>query len=149
MRPPAAVPLSAGSVNVLRETMRAARFESTAFADPLSPGALLEMQTINAASAAGMEAELGSLAPGKRADVVIRSAQLAEAYPDNNPTHILALTMRAGSVETVLVNGEIVFSGGHSTRVDEAEVYRTVSNFVVARAKRLNIDLKSKWPIVN
>ena len=131
------------------ETMLAARFVSQAYADPLSPGALLEMQTINAAAAAGLDAELGSLESGKRADVVVRSARVAEAYPDNNPTHILALTMRAGSVETVLVNGEIVFSGGHSTRVDESEVYRTVSDSVVARAKRLDIDPGPDWPVVS
>lgn len=131
------------------ETMRAARFESTAFADPLSPGALLEMQTINAASAAGMEAELGSLAPGKRADVVIRSAQLAEAYPDNNPVHLLALTLGTGSVDTVLVNGEVVFREGRSARVDEPEVHRTVSDSVAARARRLGIDPGPEWPIVS
>ena len=79
----------------------------------------------------------------------MRSARGAEAYPDNNPVHRLALTMGTGSVDTVLVNGEVVFSGGHSTRVDETEVYRTVSDSVVARAKRLGIDLGPEWPIVN
>ena len=131
------------------ETMVAARYASQAYADTLSPGALLEMQTINAASAAGLDAELGSLESGKRADVVVRSARAAEAYPDNNPIHVLALTMGTGSVDTVLVNGEVVFSGGHSTRVDEPEVYRTVSDSVVARAKRIDIDPGPEWPIVN
>ena len=129
--------------------MLAAHYESQTYADPLSPGALLEMQTINAASAAGMEAELGSLESGKRADVVVRSAGAAEAYPSNNPLHLLALTMGTGSVDTVLVNGEVVFSGGHSTRVDEQEVYRTVSDSVVARAGRLGVDLGLGWPVVS
>ena len=60
-----------------------------------------------------------------------------------------ALTMGTGSVDTVLVNGEVVVSGGHSTRVDESEVYRTVSESVVVRAKRLGIALDPEWPIVN
>ena len=131
------------------ETMLAARYQSQTYEDRLSPGALLEMQTINAATAAGMEAEIGSLESGKRADVVVRSARAAEAYPDNNPLHLLALTMGAGSVETVLVNGEVVFSGGHSTRVDEAEVYRTVSDSVTARAERLGISLAPEWLVVS
>ncbi len=131
------------------DTMLAARYASQTYEDPLSPGALLEMQTINAAAAAGLEAELGSLEFGKRADVVVRSARAAEAYPANNPIHLLALTMGTGSVDTVLVNGEVVFSGGHSIRVDETEVYRAVSDSVVARAKRLDIDLNPEWPIVN
>ena len=117
------------------DTMQAAHFAAQTYEDPLSPGALLEMQTINAAAAAGLDTELGSLEPGKRADVVVRSARVAEASPGNNPVHQLALTMGSGSVDTVLVNGEVVFSGGHSTRVDEMEVYRDVSASVIARAE--------------
>lgn len=131
------------------DTMQAAHIAAQNYAAPLSPGSLLEMQTINAASAAGLEAELGSLEPGKRADIVVRSADAAETYPDNNPLHALALRMNAASVDTVLVNGALAFSGGRSTRVDEAEVYRDVSASVVARAKRLGIDLQPEWPLLN
>lgn len=131
------------------ETMLAAHYASQTYADPLSPGALLEMQTLNAAAAAGLDAELGSLEPGKRADIVVRSTGASEAYPDNNPVHALALRLRAGSVDTVLVNGEVVFSGGGSTRVDELEVYKTVSDSVIARAKRLGIELGSEGQIAN
>lgn len=130
------------------DTMQAANAAAQTYADPLSPGSLLEMQTINAASAAGLETELGSLEPGKRADIVVRSADAAEAHPDNNPLHALALRMNAASVDTVLVNGAMVFSGGHSTRVDEPEVQREVSDSVVARAKRLGIKLQPEWPLV-
>jgi 5-methylthioadenosine/S-adenosylhomocysteine deaminase len=131
------------------ETMLAAHLEAQTYKDSLAPGVLLEMQTVHAAAAAGMEAEVGSLEPGKRADLVLRSTQTAEAYPDNNPIHRLALTLRSGSVETVLVNGEVVFSGGHSTRVDEVQAYQAVSESVVARAERLGFDLAPEWPIVS
>ena len=131
------------------ETMLAAHYASQTYADPLSPGALLEMQTLNAAAAAGLEAELGSLEPGKRADIVVRSVRSPEAYPDNNPVHALALRLRAGSVDIVLVNGEVVFSGGHSTRVDELEIYQTVSESVIARAERLGIELSPEWQVAN
>ena len=127
------------------ETMLAAHHASQAYADPLSPGTLLEMQTLNAAAAAGLETELGSLEPGKRADIVVRSVLSPEAYPDNNLVHALALRLRAGSVDTVLVNGEVVFTGGRSTRVDELEAYKTVSDSVIARAARLGIELRSEW----
>lgn len=123
------------------DTMLAARFVSQTYDDPLGPETLLEMQTVNAATAAGLEKEIGSLEPGKRADIVIRSASAAEAFPGNDLIHQLALTMGTGSVDTVLVNGEIVFRGGCSTRVDEADIYRSVSDSVVARARRLGIDL--------
>lgn len=131
------------------DTLQAAHVAAQSHADPLSPGSLLEMQTINAAAAAGLEADLGSLQPGKRADIVVRSAEAAEAYPANNPVHQLALTMGSGSVDTILINGDVVFSGGRSTRVDEQEVCRDVSGSVVARAKRLGIDLQPEWPLLS
>ena len=123
------------------DTMLAARFASQTYDDPLGPETLLEMQTVNAATAAGLQEEVGSLEPGKRADIVIRSASAAEAFPGNDLLHQLALTMGTGSVDTVLVNGEVVFRGGCSTRVDEADICRSVSDSVVARAGRLGIDL--------
>ncbi len=128
--------------------MPAAHYAAQAYGDPLSPGALLEMQTINGAAAAGLEAELGSLDPGKRADIVVRSARASEAHPDNNPVHLLALTMGTGTVDTVLVDGQVVLRDGRSTRVDEPEVYRAVSDSVTARAARLGIDLTPEWPTV-
>ena len=131
------------------DTMQAAHFVAQTYADPFSAEALLEMQTVSAAAAAGLDAELGSLERGKRADVVVRSARVAEALPDNNPVHSLALRMGAGSVNTVLVNGAVVFSGGCSTRVDEQEVYQGVSTSVVGRAKRLGVDLTGQWPIID
>ena len=131
------------------ETMLTAHHVAQSYADSLSPGALLEMQTLNAAAAAGLEDELGSLEVSKRADIVVRSVRSSEAYPNNNPVHALALRLRAGSVDTVLVNGEVIFSGGHSTRVDELDAYKTVSDSVLARAKRLGIELNPEWQIVN
>ena len=130
------------------ETMRAARFVSQTYADPILPETLLEMQTIQAAAAAGMESELGSLEAGKRADIVLRSTAAAEGYPDNNLCHVLALTMGPGSVRMVLVNGETVFDGGRSTRVDEQEAYRKVSLSVQERAHRLGIDPGPAWPVI-
>lgn len=131
------------------DTMQAAHFAAQTYADPISAEALLEMQTVNAAAAAGLDSDLGSLEPSKRADVVVRSARVAEAHPDNNPVHALALRMGAGSVDTALVNGAVVFSGGRSTRVDEQEVCQGVSTSVVGRAKRLGVDLTAEWPIIN
>jgi 5-methylthioadenosine/S-adenosylhomocysteine deaminase len=130
------------------ETMRAARFVSQSYADSLTPETLLEMQTLEAAAAAGMATELGSLEAGKRADIVIRNPAAAEAYPDNDPAHILAFNMGPGSVETVLVDGRIVLADGRSTRVDEARVYREVSGSVAERAGRLGIDPGPAWPVV-
>ncbi len=129
------------------ELMRAAHFAARVCDEPLPADALLEMQTINAAAAAGLDTELGSLEPGKRADVVVRSPRAAGAFPANNPLHLLALTIGNGSVDTVLVNGDVVFRNGRPTRVDELEISRAVTESVIARARRLNIDPGPAWPV--
>ncbi len=129
------------------ELMQAAHFAARVGDDPVSPSDLLEMQTLNAAAAAGLQAELGSIEPGKRADIVVRSPRAAGAYPANNPVHLLALTLGTGSVDTVLVNGEIVLRRGRSTRVDELEIGQAVTASVAQRAQRLGIDPGSEWPV--
>ena len=122
------------------ELMLGAHLAARAGDDPLHPSALLEMQTINGAAAAGLQDELGSLEPGKRADIVLRSPRAAGSYPANNPVHLLALTLGAGSVDTVLVNGEAVLRNGRSTRVDELEISHAVTASVAGRARRLGIN---------
>jgi len=129
------------------ELMQAAHFAARVGNDPVSPSDLLEMQTLNAAAAAGLQTELGSLEPGKRADIVVRSPRAAGAYPANNPVHLLALTLGNGSVDTVLVNGEVVLRRGRSTRVDELEIAQAVTASVAQRAQRLGIDPGSEWPL--
>jgi 5-methylthioadenosine/S-adenosylhomocysteine deaminase len=91
------------------------------------PGALLAadvlaMCTVHGARAVGMADELGSIEPGKRADVVIRRAGLPEAAPGLDPVRDLVLATRARSVDTVVVDGEVIVRHGRSTRVDEQAV---------------------------
>ncbi|MYH61755.1 MAG: hypothetical protein F4148_08305, partial [Caldilineaceae bacterium SB0675_bin_29] len=57
------------------------------------------------------------------------------------------LTLGNGSVDTVLVNGEVVLRRGRSTRVDELEIGHAVTASVAQRAQRLGIDPGSEWPV--
>jgi cytosine/adenosine deaminase-related metal-dependent hydrolase len=115
----------------------------------VTPAMLLEMQTVNAARTALLADELGSLEPGKRADLVIRTSAAAETGPAVNPVHQLALTSRAGTVDTVIVNGGVVFRGGLSTRLDEAEVRAEARRSVERRMARLDLTTSLAWPVVS
>ena len=57
------------------------------FKDPtwLPPGRVLEMCTIDAAKALGMEKEIGSLEVGKKADIVLLDLRRPHLYPLNMP----------------------------------------------------------------
>lgn len=116
--------------------------------DPLSPETVLEMQTINAAKTCGMQDRIGSLEVGKRADIVIRSAEAADLRPGVNPVHQLVLTGSSGSTDTVFVNGRMVYRHGHSTRLDEGDVYAAVQASVEARMKRLGLTPSLSWPVI-
>jgi cytosine/adenosine deaminase-related metal-dependent hydrolase len=105
----------------------------------LSPGQILEMQTIEAAQVAGVADLVGSLEAGKRADVVVRRADLPECMPAVNPVHQLALTMRAGTVDTVLVNGCEIVRGGRCVTVNEQEVFAKAQQSVRERMARLGL----------
>ncbi len=131
------------------ECMRTAHLQSQIYGDSIDPHILLEMQTINAAKAAGMDQEIGSIEIGKRADIVVRDYRVAESFADNNPIHVLALNLGQGSVHTVLVDGHKVFENGFSTIIDEHEAHRRLSSSIRQRAKRLSYDLNSEWPIIS
>ncbi len=112
---------------------------------PLSPGQILEMQTIKAAEVAGMANLVGSLEAGKRADIVVRRADIPECMPGINPAHQLALTMRTGSVDTVLVNGREIVHGGRCVTVDEREVFVNSQRSVRERMARLGLKPRQYW----
>jgi len=105
----------------------------------ITPDDLLAMQTEQAARSAGMSDRIGTLEPGKRADVVIRRTDQPELYPGIDPVHQLALMARGGTVDTVVVNGELVMRYGHSTRVDEGHVLASAQSSVKRRMQRLDL----------
>ena len=88
----------------------------------LSVDDLLEMMTIGGAQATGLSGRIGSLEPGKRADIVVRRSDLPESQPGFDPVHDIMLVSRHRSVATVICDGQIVVQDGHSTKLDEAEL---------------------------
>jgi len=112
---------------------------------PITPATVIEMQTIEAARAAGLDREIGSIEPGKRADIVIRGTEPPETFPGVNPVHQLALTSRSGTVDTVIVDGKVVFRHGRSTLVDEQFVLAETQASVKRRMARLGLAPSRYW----
>src|SRR5690606_1807726 len=80
----------------------------------ISPEQILWTRTRGAARAVGLEAEIGSLEPGKRADIVVRDAMAIESVPSLNPVQEHLLVAQADSVARVIVNGAEVFNDAGS-----------------------------------
>ena len=73
--------------------------------------AALEMATIGGARALGMDRQIGSLAPGKRADVIVVSMSSARQTPLYDPISHLVYATHGDDVETTIVNGRILMRG--------------------------------------
>ncbi len=78
------------------------------------------MATIGGARALGLDAEIGSIEPGKKADLVLLDAEAPHFVPLNDPLTQLVYGETGQAVQTVIVNGEVVLDGGHPTRFDPA-----------------------------
>jgi cytosine/adenosine deaminase-related metal-dependent hydrolase len=73
---------------------------------------VLELATRGGARVAGLDALVGSLTPGKQADVVLTRADGVHMVPAVDPVAALVLYANAGDVDTVLVGGRVVKRGG-------------------------------------
>jgi 5-methylthioadenosine/S-adenosylhomocysteine deaminase len=107
------------------EAMRQASFlHKLESGDPrtLPARAVLEMATIDGARALGLEKELGSLEPGKRADVIVISMRAARQTPIYDPLSHLVYVTRGDDVRTTIVNGRILMRDRKVLTMDEEAV---------------------------
>jgi 5-methylthioadenosine/S-adenosylhomocysteine deaminase len=92
----------------------------TDFNQWVKPVQALAMATRNGARAFAIDA--GALAPGKLADIVLLRRDTAAFTPLNDAMSQLVFCENGSSVDTVIVNGEIVVHDGRLTKVDEMAV---------------------------
>ena len=93
------------------EAMRtAAMLHKLVTSDPRAVGARasLEMATIGGARALGMDKQIGSLEPGKRADVILVSMSSPRQTPMYDAMSHLVYTTRGDDVQTTIVNGKVL-----------------------------------------
>lgn len=109
------------------ETMKITALLHKAFnRDPaaVSAQAVLEMATRNAAQAVKAGGVLGSLEPGKLADIVVLDPLRSRSIPVHDPINSLVYTMNPTNVDSVIVGGEFVIRDGEFACVDEGQILR-------------------------
>jgi 5-methylthioadenosine/S-adenosylhomocysteine deaminase len=82
----------------------------------------LEMATIGGARALRMDRRIGSLEPGKRADVIVVSMSSARQTPLYDPISHLVYATRGDDVVTTIVNGRVLMRGRKVLTLDAAAV---------------------------
>lgn len=109
--------------------------------------AALEMATLGGARSMGLEGSIGSLEPGKRADLVLHDTDRPEWRPLLNVVNQLVWSADGRGVHTVLVDGRVVVEDGHVTGIDEAALWREAQAAGEAITVRAGLPDKSKWPM--
>jgi len=88
-----------------------------------------EMATIGGARALHMERDIGSLEPGKRADVVIVDLDGLHQTPRYNIYSHLVYATKAADVRTVMIEGRVVMRDRRLLTINEREVKRRAREF--------------------
>jgi 5-methylthioadenosine/S-adenosylhomocysteine deaminase len=94
--------------------------------DPVSMRDVLEFATIEGARANGLEAKIGTLAPGKQADLILLRTDRMNVTPMTDPVAAVVTGMDTSNVDTVLVAGRVLKRGGKLLHVDWDAVKRMV-----------------------
>jgi 5-methylthioadenosine/S-adenosylhomocysteine deaminase len=143
-------PASNNTHNMIQTLKLAALLHKVATRDPtiITAERVLEMATIDGARALGLEREIGSLEPGKRADLVCFDRDAPEWRPLLNPLNNLVYAASGSSVRSVMIDGRLVLDEGRITTVDERAIYERVEELAREQVRRAGLTVESKWPLL-
>lgn len=107
----------------------------------LVPRQALEMATVAGARNLGLEDVVGTLTPGKRADLIMVRTDALNMMPapDLDPTRLLVLCAQPANVDTVVVDGVIAKRGGRLVGVDVARVVSQAASSLAGIRERAQL----------
>jgi 5-methylthioadenosine/S-adenosylhomocysteine deaminase len=104
---------------------------------PVTARDVLRFATIDGARANGLDHKVGSLTPGKEADLVLLRTDRMNVTPMNDPAMAVVVGMDTGNVDTVIIAGRVMKRAGRLQYVDWPAVRRSVDesrDFVIAKS---------------
>ena len=138
------------AIDVLRAAALAAGLARDTRREPTRFGAhtALELATIGGAEAVGMADELGSLEPGKRADVVVIGTS-GERWTPPGLDPVLDLVWASGSrsVSDVVAGGCVVVEGGRCVTVDVDDLRGEVAEAQARLLRDAGLEPRPAWPV--
>ena len=113
--------------NQMRSVLALQRARATALGkDPVSTRDVLHYATMDGAKANGLAHKVGSLTPGKQADVILLRTDLVNVTPLNDPATAVVAGMDTSNVDTVIIAGRVMKRAGLLQHVDWPAVKRAV-----------------------
>ncbi len=98
----------------------------------------LELGTIEGARSLGFDDRIGSLKPGKRADVIMISTGQLNMGVFTDPAHMVVESSQPQNVDTVIVDGRILKRGGKLTTLPADQIVQDAAASLDAIRKRAN-----------
>ena len=90
----------------------------TAFAPTLTHRDVLEFATIDGARACKLDHKIGTITPGKQADLILLRTDQVNVAPVVDPVATVVISADTSNIDTVFVAGRIVKQNGQLVRVD-------------------------------
>ena len=133
----------AGSNNdfdMFEEMDLAAKLQKVFTGDPqaLPAQTALEMATMGGARALGMEKEIGSIEPSKRADMITVRLDRPNAVPLYDVYSQMVYALKGADVRDVMVNGRAVVEDARSLLLDEKQILAKAAEFRI----KVSVSLK-------
>ncbi len=104
---------------------------------PITARDVLAFATIEGARANGLDAKVGSLTPGKQADIIMLRTDRMNVTPLGDPADAVVTRMDTGNVDTVVIAGRVMKRGGRLLHVDWTAAHRRAMearDFVIAKS---------------
>ena len=99
---------------------------------------VLELATIEGARSMGMADTIGSLKPGKRADLIMVSTRDINLAVFGDPAHMLVTAAQPANVDTVVIDGRILKRSGRLVHLNVAQIATDAANASAAVRTRAN-----------
>jgi cytosine/adenosine deaminase-related metal-dependent hydrolase len=90
----------------------------TAFAPTLTHRDVLEFATLEGARACALDGKIGTITPGKQADLILVRTDQVNVAPVVDPVATVVISADTSNIDTVFVAGRIVKQHGQLLRVD-------------------------------
>lgn len=138
------------STDILRAAALAAGLAKDMRVDPTRFGAAeaLELATIRGAEAVGMADRIGSLEPGKYADIAVLDTSGPAWTPRGDVVQQLVWSADGRAVRDVLVGGRVVVRDRRVLTVDLDVLRKEAATASAALLARAGVAVRHRWPVV-
>jgi 5-methylthioadenosine/S-adenosylhomocysteine deaminase len=101
----------------------------------ISSQRVLEMATIDGARALGLADQIGSLTPGKRADLILVRTTDVNMLPFTIPANMIVQAAQPSNIDAVIVDGRFLKRDGRLTTIDMERLARDAAD-TIERARK-------------